>query len=340
MAPTPSTLNLAGGGSASFTAEGMTVSGGTLQSGQSIDVPAGSSMSLGADLTSGGIITMEDDNNVSYLYLNGHTLTNTGTLTVNTAASSDYAYLYNSGALINAGTVQINGNLYVGGGGVALTNHGSVAVASTGSFSGNSTFTNSAGGSVSVATGGSFTDGTFVQAGGSNSGVPVAPSTLVLGGAGSAAFTAQGMTIQGGPLQAGQSIDIPAGGSMSLGADLTSGGTISMEDNNNVSYLYLNGHTLTNTGTLTVNTAAGGDYAYLYNSGTFTNAGSVQVAGELYLGGATFTNGVGGSVSCSPAGRSPASTYVQAGGSNWGAGVAVDPGLGRRRIGVLRAPRA
>ena len=252
---------------------------------QTLDVAAGESLSINGNSSVGkhGVVSMEDDNNVSSLYLNGHTLTNTGTLTVDAATGGDYAYLASTGTLFNAGTVQVAGAL-------ALNS---------------ATFTNGVGGSVSVASGGAFTGGTFVQAGGSNSGVAIAPSTLEAGGTGSAAFTAEGLTVQGGPVQSGQSIDIPAGGSMSLGADLTSGGTITMEDNNNVSYLYLNGHTLTNSGTLTVNAASGGDYAYLYSTGTFTNTGTVQVAGQLYLGGATFTNGVGGRCPCSPAGRSP-----------------------------------
>ena len=54
-------------------------------------------------------------------------------------------------------------------------------------------------------------------------------------------------------------------------------------------YLDLNGHTLTNTGTFDVN--AGSEYAYLNNSsGTFDNEGMVNLAGTLDSNSASFTN--------------------------------------------------
>ena len=97
---------------------------------------------------------------------------------------------------------------------------------------------------------GLLTAGTYVQDGGSSSGTPLSPSTLVLSGGGTASFSAQGMSVQGGPLTAGQSIDIPAGGTMYLDNNLTNDGTITMEasSNSGSSYLYLGGYTLTNAG--------------------------------------------------------------------------------------------
>ena len=60
------------------------------------------------------------------------------------------------------------------------------------------------------------------------------------------------MTVQGGPLRAGQSIDVPQDGTVTLANDLTNAGTITMETAGpNPSYLNLNGHTLTNTGAVT-----------------------------------------------------------------------------------------
>ena len=57
------------------------------------------------------------------------------------------------------------------------------------------------------------------------------------------------MTVQGGPLRAGQSIDVPQDGTLTLANDLTNAGTITMETAGpNPSYLNLNGHTLTNAG--------------------------------------------------------------------------------------------
>ena len=106
--------------------------------------------------------------NPSYLNLNGHTLTNAGAVDV--SAGNAYAYIYDNGAIDNTGTVTVEGTLQ-----------------------GNSAnFTNATGGSISVANGGSFGSvGTFTQDGGTNTGVPIAPSTLVLAGGGAASFSAR-----------------------------------------------------------------------------------------------------------------------------------------------------
>ena len=48
----------------------------------------------------------------SYLLLDGYTLTNTGTLDVPADGNSGlYAYIYNSGSLVNTGTVEVEGTL-------------------------------------------------------------------------------------------------------------------------------------------------------------------------------------------------------------------------------------
>ena len=112
-----------------------------------------------------------------------------------------------------------------------------MGVETTGLFDdGSGTFTNSTGGSV--VNNGLFTDGTYVQDGGSNSGTPLSPSTLVLSRSEGASFSAQDMSMQG-ELMAGQSIDIPAGGSMFLDNNLTNDGTITMDASAPSGYWYL-----------------------------------------------------------------------------------------------------
>ena len=308
----PSTLVLSGGGSASFTAESMTVQGGPLLAGQSIDVPAGGSMSLGSALTNDGTISMEGGSQPSYLYLQGNTLTNAGTFTVPAETVTAYrAYLVGpGGGVVNNGTVQVDGSLNSNSYGGTVTNNASFTIGSAGSFT-NGTFTNGSGGTV--ADGGSFAAGTYVQAGGSNTGAPLSPSTLVLSGGGSASFTAESMTVQGGPLLAGQSIDVPAGGSMSLGSALTNDGTISMEGGSQPSYLYLQGNTLTNAGTFTVPAETVTAYpAYLVGpGGGVVNNGTVQVDGSLNSNsyGGTVTNNA--SVTIGSAGSFTNGTFVQ-----------------------------
>ena len=287
----PSTLVLSGGGSASFEAVGMSVQGGPLMAGQSIDIPASGSMYLDNNLTNDGTITMDTSaSGYSYLYLEGYTLTNAGTFSVPADGNSgSYAYVYSSGSVDNTGTVEVDGILYITGG---------------------VTFTNALGGSV--VNNGTFTDGTYVQDGGSNSGTPLSPSTLVLSGGGSASFEAVGMSVQGGPLMAGQSIDIPASGSMYLDNNLTNDGTITMDTSaSGYSYLYLEGYTLTNAGTFSVPADGNtGSYAYVYSSGSVDNTGTVQVDGILYItGGVTFTNSA--SVTVGSAGELEGSTFTQ-----------------------------
>ena len=229
---------------------------------QTLDISASESLQLyGNSATSPhGTITMENSTSgYTYLYLDGYTLTNAGTFSVPAGPSgSYYAYVYNSGSLVNTGTVSVDGALYLG----------------------SVTFTNSTGGSV--VNNGLFTAGTYVQNGGSNSGTSLAPSTLVLSGSGNASFSAQGMSVQGGPLMSGQSIDIPGGGSMSLDNNLTNDGTITMENSpSGYTYLYLGGYTLTNAGTFSVPAGPSGSYyAYVYNSGSLVNTGTVSVDGR------------------------------------------------------------
>ena len=237
-------------------------------------------MFLDNDLTNDGTITMDASapSGYSYLYLEGYTFTNMATFDIPADGNSGYyADVVNGGSFVNTGTVQVDGDLYV---------------------SGDVTFTNGTGGSV--VNNGTFTDGTYVQDGGTNSGTPLSPSTLVLSGGGSASFSAQDMSVQG-ELMAGQSIDIPAGGSMFLDNNLTNDGTITMDASapSGYSYLYLEGYTLTNAATFDVPADADNDgyYAIVTNSGSIVNTGTVDVDGDLYVeGSVTFTNGTGGSV--------------------------------------------
>ena len=92
---------------------------------------------------------------------------------------------------------------------------------------------NGTGGSTTVSSSGSLEIGSFVQAGGSGSGLSALHPgprrrgrRLLLGHF--------GMTVQGGPLEAGQSIDVPEDGTLSLANDLTSAGTISMETDGSI----------------------------------------------------------------------------------------------------------
>ncbi len=294
----PSTLVLAGGGAASFSAIGMTVQGGPLEAGQSIDIPTGNDeLTLANDLTSDGTITMETDGpSTSFINLNGHTLTNAGTFDVS-AGSGGSAEVFNNGTIDNTGTVQI-----------------------AGSFAPTSTsFTNAAGGSVAVTGVGSLSTGTYTQAGGTSTGNPLSPSTLVLAGGGAASFSAIGMTVQGGPLEAGQSIDIPTGNDeLTLANDLTSDGTITMEtDGPSTSFINLNGHTLTNAGTFDVSAGSGGS-AEVFNNGTIDNTGTVQIAGSFAPTSTSFTNAAGGSVAVTGVGSLSTGTYTQAGGTSTG----------------------
>ena len=85
--------------------------------GQSIDIPAGGSMFLDNNLTNDGTITMDASapSGYSYLYLEGYTLTNPATFDVPADSDNDgyYAIVTNSGSIVNTGTVDVDGDLYV-----------------------------------------------------------------------------------------------------------------------------------------------------------------------------------------------------------------------------------
>src|SRR5450759_3719338 len=301
----PATLVLSGGGTAAFQASSMTVQGGPLMAGQSIDIPAGGYLSLANDLTNDGTISMEASAGTgsSWLYMGGFTLTNAGLFSVPAGDGTPvYLYTYNGGSLVNTATMQVDGNLSNYYGTLVKNNPGGTVVNN-----------------------GVFNPATYVQAGGSSSGKPLSPATLVLSGGGTAAFQASSMTVQGGPLMAGQSIDIPAGGSLSLANDLINDGTISMEASAGRANSYLNvrGCTLTNAGLFSV-PAGDGTPVYPYN-GSLVNTATMQVDGNLgkpyyyYYGTLTVTNsasltvGATGTLAAVSVTHSPGGTVVNTG---------------------------
>ncbi len=291
----PDTLILDGPGAASFSAQSMTVQGGTLRSGQTIDIPSNGYLALGGDVTNNGTITMEttDASHASSINLDAHTLTNAGTVDV--AAGPGTAQLYGDGTLDNSGSIQIAGSLQnnLGGDG--------------------NTVTNDSGGTIAVTGSGAFSGGDFTQDGGSTSGAALSPRTLTMSGPGKSSFSAQSMTVAGGPIQANQSIDIPVNGSLQLANDMTNNGSIAMETDGGQSNLDTGLHTLNNLGTMSVAGGAGSAYV----SGTVKNGGAVTVLGEL-LNEGEFTNGTGGSIAVSGSGAFTDGTFTQAGGSNTG----------------------
>ena len=162
-----------------------------LEAGQSIDVPENASLILANDLTSDGTITMETAGpSPSYLDLDGHTLTNAGRF--NVSAGNEYAI---------PATVPARSTTR----GPSRSRAPSIRRVPT--------VTNSTGRLDRRDERLAFVRGTFTQAGGTNTGTPMSPDRLWSSPAAAQPPSRRnGMTVQGGPLEADQSIDVPFDG--------------------------------------------------------------------------------------------------------------------------------
>ncbi len=261
--------------------------------------------------------------------------------------------------LKNAGTIAAE----AGGGGArwlggVVSNTGAVTVAEGVSLvaTGSSSFTNGVGGSV-VGTGSGHvlvgSSATFVQGAGTTEGpepVVLEGGTIEYSGSGPGLVLARGYSSHlKGKLAGGQTLRIEAECAsgyayVTVEGAVSNAGTIAMTSSGCANDTYLempSKSSLTNTGTVSVQNGAGGQRrirgevvnnhvfevgakaAGLLESGSFSNAGAVNLAGEgvLSMTSASFTNGVGGSVVGTGSGHvlvGSGSTFVQGAGTTEG----------------------
>src|SRR5262249_30623156 len=113
-------------------------------------------------------------------------------------------------------------------------------------------------------------------------------------GTGSAAMELGGnISVQGGPLASGQSLDLPGGNlTATLLADFTNAGSITMEGAGGWPALALGGHRLTNSGTDPTVSGGAGARRFI-NNGTLTNTGLLDLQGgatDSVFGAITLNN--------------------------------------------------
>jgi len=261
-------------------------------------------------------------------------LTNTGTLTSDFGAAGGGRTL--NGNLTNSGAVNINGDTSFEGSGAVFSNKKTVTVANGATLStpGGQTFTDATGGSVTTTSGGSldFQDTVFNVGAGSPGSAPVLlenSSTLNLAGSAAAGtFVFRGSGTMSGSVAAAQSVVLQSVGCVggtyvTATTGFTNAGSIDLTNvrgscaGSQPDQLEWSG-TMTNTGTLTSEFGAAGGSRTL--SGNLTNSGAVNInANTSYggssalfdnkktvavtkatfstIGGQTFNNDTGGSIS-------------------------------------------
>jgi len=269
---------------------------------------SGRQLTLGAAsaINPNGVITLGDaGNGFSILCCAGVTLTNSGHLDT-VAGAGGNRYLRANLTNAAAGTVNIGGTtLQDGGGGGSTTtiNNGAITVAASGSltlggFTNPETFSNSGG---SITNNGAITMrnlATFIQRGGSETGIPVAlnsGSTLdddVSAAAAGFVIPESDATLTGSGsnpgLAAGQVLTVAANYTQAtLGKSLTNAGTLILGDaGSGFSILCCAGVTLTNTGHLNTLAGAGGN--------RHLRANIINAGGLVDIAGPTLQDGGGG----------------------------------------------
>ena len=275
-------------GTGAFQVVGSSVVTGTIPSGQTVTLlgsPAGNaSISLnGATLTNNGTLSMDSTNGDFSMITNG-ALTNNATFTLVDGAGGGIRYLRAPITNAASGTVSITSTDVRQDTGTLDTNNGSwtLSAAAIALLNSGSSFTQAAGtltnhGSLTISGG-----GTFTQSGGSESANPVVVSGSTLAdSAGHGSFQVVGSSILTGTIPVGQTVTLlgsPAGNAtISLNsATLTNNGTLNM-DSNNGDYSMITTGALTNNATFNVVDGSGAGTRYLRAPITNSATGTVSI---------------------------------------------------------------
>ena len=341
--------------------EGNTLSG-NISGGQSLVLETINSehvtASAAASYTNAGSITLtsaETAANHAFLEISSGTLTNSGTITTEPTDNGPREII---GSLTNTGTLAINQTTAFNGAKAALTNEGTINLATGVALvvSNEGSFANGTGGkvvatgsgTVQVEPGASFTEGAGTTSG--TKPVILRRAALKYSGAGASLITlhGEGNTLSG-DISGGQSLVLETinsehvtasaaasytnAGSITLtstetagnhafletsSGTLTNSGTIMSEPNNNGQREIIGN--LTNTGTLAINqtTAFNGAKASLINEGTLDVASAVQL---VVSNTGSATNGTGGKIVATGTGNvlmEPGTAFTEGAGTTSG----------------------
>lgn len=170
------------GGTSSFTINGNSTWGGGLMNG------------TGSTTLSSGVILTMDNSGSNYLYLDGRTINNNGTMRYSEPPASYYFYLYNNGTLNNAGLLDLRSDATIQAGSGAAINNQSGATIQKSVGTGTSTIYAAVNNSGTV----TATTGTLnLEGGGTHAGAFTAPSGATLGFTGGTHTMGAGTSVSG-----------------------------------------------------------------------------------------------------------------------------------------------
>ncbi len=281
--------------------EGGTLSG-NLAAGQSLVLESTNTENVkstaSASFTNAGTITLtnsETSGNNATLAISSGTLTNSGTLTTEKAIGGQRNL---QGSITNTGTLAINANTSYNGAKAALSNEGTIDLATEVRLTASSegSVTNASGTIAATGTGDVLMEPgtTFTEGAGTTSGskpVVVRDAALVYTGAGASLITqhGEGGTLSGN-LSAGQSLVLESTNSENVksvaSASFSNAGTITLtnsETSGNNATLAISEGTLTNTGTIATEPAVGGQRNL---SGNIANQGTLAIDANTAFNGA------------------------------------------------------
>ena len=289
-------LHYTGTGASSIATHGTgsTISG-NVASGQSISIESinaeNSYLTAAASFTSAGTITLtstEASANQAALIVSAGTLSNSGSINVEAGVGGPR---YIEGNLTNTGTIAINATTKYNASSAVLTNEGALKLTTATQLlvTNAGSVINGTGGSIVAGEGAAVVDesGTsFTEGAGTTSGtkpVIVRDGSLKYTGSGASVIAVHGTgSTLSGNLAAGQSLSIESTNSENAqetaATGFTNAGTIvltSTETNANFAALTMTTGTLTNSGSIKVETGVGGAR---YLEGSLTNTGTLAVS--------------------------------------------------------------
>ena len=321
MSPTPSTVELNNvsitGGTLTSSSGGViesvdtwnssatpTLTGVTISTGSTVNVPNNNGLNLGAGtITNNGTINLQSTSNNTELVIAGSTtLSGSGSVTMSNNANN---IITGGGTLTNGETIQGAGNF--GNGDLTLINNGTINANQTtalnvnpnGGTTNNATMEATAGGTLELS-GSTIANGSgLIQATGAGStvqlnDVSITGGTLTssTGGVIESVNTwnsGNTPTLTGLTISTGSTVDVPNNNGLNLGAGtITNNGTINLQSAANNTELVIAGSTtLGGTGSVTMsnNTAN-----IITGGGTLTNNETIQGAGDIGNASLTLIN--------------------------------------------------
>ncbi len=267
--------------------------------------------------TQANTLTIDSDDGLSFnngtvLTINGNSISNAGTISLNSLGNYTYVFIANGATLAGTGTVTMSNNFQNavdGNSGILLTNKSTIqgagqigphfTLANQGTINANVSGAalqlsqESSGTDTNTATMEATNGGILQLATGGSSSINNAGGTIKAVGANSQVqLSGQGTTISGGTLttSTGGTIVVPAGIGVNLNG-VTNTGSLSLLNNATVN---LSG-TITNGGTIQLNSAGSLTTLFTPSSATLTGAGTVTMSNNSQNAvdgnsGATLTN--------------------------------------------------